>query len=304
MTEPISDLDRRTKAWNRPIEGAYHDLAIYVRMLMGWAPGSIKSGSPFLTSRAASYKTGVNYSTIAAMTRGERAAYESIVKFTEALGGDVDYALLMGGYLPKDVKEFGPSQRRPQWQLDHSLRAAAIDLAKQSGKEFDVTVTLPNDTTGFLTQVAPDDWGDEDAELFKGCVDRLNRRELDAVRLAANVQASAGVSIPTAGDEETDRIGDYLGDDVEAIRVRGTCMEPVFHHGDIVLFRPQTFAQNGQKVIAHLDDDTIACKRYRQDEDGREYLQAMETGYPIIEKPHFRIVGVILWSMRQEFTAG
>jgi len=96
----------RKKALERTIDGPYSDLAKEVRYLLGWVEGSSR---PYLTSRMAYRKTGVNYSTIAAMSKGDRGSYESVRKFAEGLGGDVDQLLLLAGYVPTEAIGSAPA---------------------------------------------------------------------------------------------------------------------------------------------------------------------------------------------------
>ena len=89
-------------ARSKPIDGRYRDLGEQTRYLMGYFP---ESGRPFLTTRMAARKTGVNHATISTMLHGDRPSEESIRKFAAGLGGDVNSLLVAAGYLPDDFAE-------------------------------------------------------------------------------------------------------------------------------------------------------------------------------------------------------
>jgi repressor LexA len=67
--------------------------------------------------------------------------------------------------------------------------------------------------------------------------------------------------------------------DVFALRVKGTSMiEDHIADGDIVIIRRQTYADNGDTVVALLNSDTTpqgeaTLKRFYKEKDGRVRLQ-------------------------------
>ena len=83
------------KVNSRPIDGVYPELAREVRRLLGFDRASSR---PYLTSRMASRKTGVNHSTITTTIRGDRPSYETVLKLAAGLGGDADHLLSLAGY--------------------------------------------------------------------------------------------------------------------------------------------------------------------------------------------------------------
>lgn len=99
INEFETDKSQREAAQERPIDGRFPELAHEIRRLLGWVAND---GRPFLTSRMASRKTGVNYSTIAALTRGDRAGAETLRKLAEGLNGDVVGLMRAAGYLPEE----------------------------------------------------------------------------------------------------------------------------------------------------------------------------------------------------------
>lgn len=92
----------RNKARNIPIDGEYPDFAKAVRYLLGWSEDSDR---PYLSTRAAQSKTGVNFTTISMAARGFRGKEDTVKKIAVGLGGDVDELLLLADYVPKGRRE-------------------------------------------------------------------------------------------------------------------------------------------------------------------------------------------------------
>lgn len=120
---------------------------------------------------------------------------------------------------------------------------------------------------------------------------------LTALPLSENLKVSAGDSRFPGGDVARETLGALFPPGSEAIRVDGECLEPFIRHGDIVVVMPQSSAESGQKVIAQLDDDTLTCKIYRDDDTG-PHLEAVNGQWPRIPAERFRIVGVVIKAMR------
>jgi transcriptional regulator with XRE-family HTH domain len=97
MSSPkLSIEEKREKVAARPITGPYPALAREVRWLMGWNRGD--RNRAFLSTRQAADATGVNHSTIAALTRGDRASERSLQQISDALLGDLQRLLFLAGY--------------------------------------------------------------------------------------------------------------------------------------------------------------------------------------------------------------
>jgi len=121
---------------------------------------------------------------------------------------------------------------------------------------------------------------------------RVSREGFDDKRILPHV-ASAGQARPNTddnGDEQT--LGEIVPEDLQPIRVEGACMEPMFHDRDVVMVRVSEQAENGQVVIALLDDDTITSKRLRR-EGGRVFLEAHDAAWPEIPAERFKIIGIV-----------
>ena len=109
--------------------------------------------------------------------------------------------------------------------------------------------------------------------------------------------ASAGESAHLgSGDAETETFGSVVHGDVRTIRVEGDCMLPFYHHGDILFVRRTEVANHGDIVIAELNGEVIACKKFFQEGDGA-YLEATNGKYPKITGD-FRIIGIVKGSYR------
>lgn len=134
--------------------------------------------------------------------------------------------------------------------------------------------------------------------------DRLSRIGPDV-----DISAIAGIRLSpflaSAGDgfqppdpgtfEET--FESILPGQVRAIRVQGDCMAPLYADGDIVFVREQGNAENGNKVIAMVDEDKLFCKIYRT--NGEAYLEP-KNGEGKVLASRFRIIGVIVGVFRKE----
>ncbi|MCX6749824.1 MAG: helix-turn-helix domain-containing protein [Candidatus Pacearchaeota archaeon] len=76
------------------------------------------------------------------------------------------------------------------------------------------------------------------------------------------------------------------------LKVSGMSMkEEGIDENDIVLIRLQKYAENGQIVIARVNDENYVIKRFRQ-KDGRTWLESANSIYePITD--NFEVVGII-----------
>lgn len=124
----MGTVEEREKARNRPIDGKYPEFAAEVRRLLGY-----DGDRPFLTSRVAARKTGVNYSTVSAMVRGDRASASNIQKFADVLGGDADLLLSLAGFLPTSYtasRPMAPAVVREQaapYTIDPEVMTMLVD---------------------------------------------------------------------------------------------------------------------------------------------------------------------------------
>ena len=93
----MATVEARERAQARLTDGPHKGYAIEVRRLLGYFPEDKRD---FLTLREAETKTSVKHTTVGTMARGFRADVYNTRRFAEALGGDPDKLLRLGGYLP------------------------------------------------------------------------------------------------------------------------------------------------------------------------------------------------------------
>lgn len=135
----------------------------------------------------------------------------------------------------------------------------------------------------------------DDLALIGPDVDIAALRSMRLFSLPASADPSA---LPVCEDRaEHEHLGKEIEDGVRAIRVRGDCMEPFYRDGDILFVREQSTAENGQRVIARVDDEHLNCKVYRA--NGSAYLEPTN-GEGRIEAPRFEIRGVVVGYYRKE----
>lgn len=231
----MADNPYQEKAAARPIDGQFKALAEAVRELLGWNGG----GRPFLSTRAAEFKTGISNGTIATMARGGRVHPDTLSKFARAMGDDPVRLQVLGGYIsPETLVRQNPLLRIGQ----------PVDLSQ---------------------------------------FERIS---------VSTRPASAGNSLGD-GDGGEEPASNYISSGVEGIRLQGDCMEPHFRQGDVLFIKRQEDAENGQKVIALLDDGSVTCKVYKLDEQGRAYLNGTNGAYPSITEG-FKIVGIVAQFLR------
>ncbi len=77
-----------------------------------------------------------------------------------------------------------------------------------------------------------------------------------------------------------------------ALRVRGDSMiNAGILDGDLVVVRPQKAADDGQTVVAMIDDEATVKTLRRK--NGKVWLQPENPAYPIIEADHIELIGLV-----------
>ena len=76
------------------------------------------------------------------------------------------------------------------------------------------------------------------------------------------------------------------------MRVRGDCMEPALHEGDVIFVQSAETVRNGDLVIATVDFVTPTCKRICIPEGKPSYLEPIN-GEGIIAEERFVVTGVV-----------
>jgi repressor LexA len=108
------------------------------------------------------------------------------------------------------------------------------------------------------------------------------------------IDTSESIAVP---DELIGRNGDHY-----VLRVRGNSMiDEQIRDGDFVIVNDRRSVDNGEMVIALIDNHSATVKKYYRERDGRIRLQpANETLAPIYVNPNdLRIQGVVVGVMRK-----
>ena len=234
------------KAFDLPVTGPYRDFALEVRRIMGWTRGSDR---PFLSTRGAAIKSDLSNFTISQMTAGYQVGRNRIRVFAQAFGEDADRLLKLAGYLsPEDVR-LGV-QRQEQFQSQSAMRIGS--LVAEDHSRYGPLEEVP------MSAFATIPFSEE--------------------------MASAGTALPVSGSEtDWQTMQSILPGGIHALRVRGDCMEPDYHNGDIILVRPTSQAANGQVVLARVNGEIASVKVFRQSDEG----QLLES----LAQPLHRITG-------------
>ena len=108
---------------------------------------------------------------------------------------------------------------------------------------------------------------------------------------------------PTAAIEQDERleVKDLFGNPNHfALRVRGQSMiENHIDDGDFVIIRKQETAENGDRVVAMIDDE-VTLKRFFRDKENIRLEPANGTMKPIIADPdQVKILGILVGVMRR-----
>ena len=111
--------------------------------------------------------------------------------------------------------------------------------------------------------------------LLIGYQDEQIKRE-PAVRIRVLGDVAAGIPIEEIDDNEWEdpdsweeipqsmaRHGDYFG-----LRLKGDSMSPRMNEGDVVIVKKQTYADDGDIIIAQVNGDKATCKKIRKSEEG------------------------------------
>lgn len=99
--------------------------------------------------------------------------------------------------------------------------------------------------------------------------------------------------LPILAVENQEGTLSWNGDpDCFALRVRGDSMIGAgIMDGDLVVVRPQKMAEDGQIVVALIEDEATVKTLRRQ--DGRVWLQPENPNYSIIETEYLALVGLV-----------
>ena len=140
-------------------------------------------------------------------------------------------------------------------------------------------------------------------ELFSARAIQLldHRPPSPTLPLLGLVAAGTPTESPTQSDERLD-FGDlFLGDDHYALKVRGQSMiEDHIDDGDYVIIRRQETAENGERVVAMIDNE-VTLKKFHREKDSVRLDPANGEMQPIFVDPNSdaRILGVLVGVLRR-----
>jgi repressor LexA len=148
----------------------------------------------------------------------------------------------------------------------------------------------------------------------KGFIDRNQNRSRAIEILVDNDEESLMVSVPIIGrvaagvpitsvenqDGAVLLSQDFLGKGVHfALKVKGDSMTGAgILDGDLAVIRHQVTAENGEIVVAQIDDDAVTLKRFFK-ERSRVKLQAENPAYNPIYAQGVRILGKLVSVIRR-----
>ena len=99
----------------------------------------------------------------------------------------------------------------------------------------------------------------------------------------------------------------YPGMELAAVKVRGDSMEPRIMEGDIVIFRPQNYANNGDTVIVRINGNEYTLKKFKKLDNGIMLIPNNQPKYePLffsfeqVETLPVEIIGVVV-ELRSQF---
>lgn len=128
----------------------------------------------------------------------------------------------------------------------------------------------------------------------RGAVQKLRLPILGRVPAGQPLEAIADVEDYLAVDEAIAKSANF------ALRVKGDSMFPEINDGDVVLVQSTNVAQNGDVVVATVDDNEATVKRLRR-VGGDVYLQPANSAYPIIRGKDITVVGRVTSLIRTFF---
>jgi repressor LexA len=115
-------------------------------------------------------------------------------------------------------------------------------------------------------------------------------------------QVAAGTPTQAVSNDDRLDFGELFGGpDHYALRVRGQSMiEDHIDDGDYVVIRKQDTAENGERVVAMIDNE-VTLKRYFRERDGVRLEPANGNMAPIVVDPSSdtRILGVLVGVLRR-----
>jgi len=141
--------------------------------------------------------------------------------------------------------------------------------------------------------------GQELLSELSGQNSRIYDTEGEGIPLAGNV--AAGVPVEAVENVELLSLNSAFGsgDDILALEVNGDSMiDEDIRQGDYVICRRSRIAEDGQLVVAIVDDENATLKRFYK-EKGRARLQPANNNYKPIYSDNCRIEAVVVGLIRK-----
>jgi repressor LexA len=137
----------------------------------------------------------------------------------------------------------------------------------------------------------------------QGLLDKSNRSEPSVESLAIPLAGTvaAGLPIEAVEDIEELSLSSHFGsiDSLFSLRVSGESMiDEDIQDGDYVICRRSTRAENGQLVVAIVDDENATLKRFYK-EKNRARLEPANENFDPIYSDNCLIEGVVVGLMRK-----
>ena len=141
--------------------------------------------------------------------------------------------------------------------------------------------------------------GQELLSVLAGQSSPANATEVKGIPLAGNV--AAGIPVEAVENIESLSLASAFGfgDDIFALEVSGDSMiEEDIRQGDYVICRRSRVVNDGQLVVAIVDDENATLKRFYK-EKSRARLQPANDDYPPIYSDNCRIEAVVIGLIRK-----
>ncbi len=139
-------------------------------------------------------------------------------------------------------------------------------------------------------------------ELLSDLTDRdLNSFPVEPMGIPLAGSVAAGVPVEAVENVESLSLSSCFGsrDDIFALEVKGDSMiDEEIHEGDYVICRRNNVADNGQLVVAIVDNENATLKRFYK-EKTRARLQPANDDYEPIYSDNCRIEAVVIGLVRK-----
>ena len=176
-------------------------------------------------------------------------------------------------------------------------RARSLNLTRRASRLLESLSHPPDDAVVPDSRVVPDD--SVIASVAAAPVSVSESNVVPAMRLLGTV--AAGAPIEAIENAEPISMTELFGnDDTFVLRVTGESMiEEGIFDGDYVVCKRTSTAENGQLVVAIVDDDDATLKRFYKETAGLVRLQPSNAAYEPIYTDNCRIEAVVQGLLRK-----